>query len=160
MVAWNFQQKRIDELVGTLEKAQRANAAQDDHINQQQDRIDVLEKRNAELGKRVCELESRPVTPVMYSENSVADHCRQQAWEHVKGEVSTDGWSTGDSVNYFGFFCWGWDMRRQFNEQRPVTVTLPEGTGWSSDPYNHGRNDGISECTKAIRAAGIGVKGE
>lgn len=32
-----------------LEKAQRANAAQDDHINQQQDRIDVLERRNAEL---------------------------------------------------------------------------------------------------------------
>ena len=31
-------------LVEALEKAQRANAAQDDHINQQQDRIDQLEK--------------------------------------------------------------------------------------------------------------------
>ncbi|MDM3357449.1 ead/Ea22-like family protein [Citrobacter sp. Cb004] len=76
----------------------------------------------ARYEERIAELESLPITPVMYSENSVADHCRQQAWEQVKGEVSTDGWSTGDSVNYFGFFCWGWDMRRQYNEQRPVTV--------------------------------------
>ncbi|EBP1711777.1 ead/Ea22-like family protein [Salmonella enterica] len=49
-------------LLDELEKAQRANAAQDDHINQQQDRIDVLEKRNAELGKYAKELESRTVT--------------------------------------------------------------------------------------------------
>ncbi|MFV9258423.1 hypothetical protein ABQ433_05015 [Citrobacter freundii] len=41
-----------------------------------------------------------------------------------------------------------------------LSVELPTGTGWSSDPYNHGRNDGISECIKALRAAGIGVKGE
>lgn len=36
---------------------ERANAAQDDHINQQQDRIDALEKRNAELGKYAGEME-------------------------------------------------------------------------------------------------------
>lgn len=41
-----------------LEKAQRANAAQDDHINQQQDRIDQLEKKNAELGKYAGSLEA------------------------------------------------------------------------------------------------------
>lgn len=46
--------KRIAE----LEERERANAAQDDHINQQQDRIDTLEKRNAELGKYAGELES------------------------------------------------------------------------------------------------------
>lgn len=49
-------------LVEALEKARRANAAQDDHINQQQDRIDTLEKRNAELGKYAGELESRSVS--------------------------------------------------------------------------------------------------
>ncbi|HGB3608310.1 TPA: ead/Ea22-like family protein [Salmonella enterica subsp. enterica serovar Eastbourne] len=41
---------------------ERANAAQDDHINQQQDRIDVLERRSADLGKYAGELESRTVT--------------------------------------------------------------------------------------------------
>lgn len=45
-------------LVEALEKAQSANAAQNDHINQQQDRIEQLEKRNAELGKYAKELES------------------------------------------------------------------------------------------------------
>jgi multidrug efflux pump subunit AcrA (membrane-fusion protein) len=44
-------EKRIAEL-------ERANAAQDDHINQQQDRIDTLEKRNADLGKYAGQLEA------------------------------------------------------------------------------------------------------
>lgn len=36
-----------------LEKAQRANAAQDDHINQQQERIDQLEKGHQEAAKQI-----------------------------------------------------------------------------------------------------------
>ncbi|HBW7292480.1 TPA: hypothetical protein MFC62_003431 [Klebsiella pneumoniae] len=48
-------------LVEALEKSQRANTAQDDHINQQQDHIDRLGKQNAELGKYARELESRTV---------------------------------------------------------------------------------------------------
>ena len=45
-------------------------------------------------------------------------------------------------------------------ESQPVTVKLPSGTGWASDPYNHGGNDGISECAKELRAAGINVEAE
>lgn len=55
---WKAWQAASAELVEALEKAQRANAAQDDHINQQQDRIDILEKRNAELGREVIRLQS------------------------------------------------------------------------------------------------------
>lgn len=40
-------------LVEALEKAQRANASQDDHINQQQDRIDKLEKGHQEAAKQI-----------------------------------------------------------------------------------------------------------
>ena len=40
-------------LVEALEKARRANAAQDDHINQQQDRIDQLEKGHREAAKQI-----------------------------------------------------------------------------------------------------------
>lgn len=58
----SFSLKTVEALVEVLEVNQRANAAQDDHINQQQDRIDRLETRNAELGKYARELESRPVT--------------------------------------------------------------------------------------------------
>lgn len=45
-------------------------------------------------------------------------------------------------------------------ESQPVTVKLPSGTGWASDPYNHGYNDGISECAKELRTAGINVEAE
>lgn len=173
-------------LVESLEKAQRANAAQDDHINQQQDRINRMEKRNSELGKHVrmlekrlrgteesliaatdmvSELESRTVTPVTYSESADADHCRKWAWEQVKGEVSTEEWTTGDNITYFGFFCWGWDMRRQYNEQRPVTVNLPDCdfavvqhmSGGSVD-YCNGFVDGTQNAIRAMRAAGVDVR--
>lgn len=62
-------------------------------------------------------------TPVNFSENTDADTCRKWAWEQVKELVSADGWTLGDSITYFGFFCWGWDMRRQYNEQRPSQLT-------------------------------------
>lgn len=40
-------------LLDVLEKAQNANAAQDDHINQQQDRIEQLEKGHQEAAKQI-----------------------------------------------------------------------------------------------------------
>lgn len=43
----------LDALVEALEKAQSANAAQDDHINQQQDRIEQLEKGHQEAAKQI-----------------------------------------------------------------------------------------------------------
>lgn len=57
----SFSLKTVETLVDMLKKTQSANAAQNDHINQQQDRIDQLEKKNAELGKYARELESRTV---------------------------------------------------------------------------------------------------
>lgn len=80
-----------------------------------------LEKPD-EWGKRI--LYTAPPAPavsttVNFSENADADMCREWAWEQVKELVSTDGWDAGDCSNFFSFFCWGWDMRRQYNEQRP-----------------------------------------
>ena len=49
--------KRIAEL-------ERSNQAQDDHINQQQDRIDSLEKKNGDLGRSLGAAEKRLATPV------------------------------------------------------------------------------------------------
>ncbi|QIC87546.1 hypothetical protein F0336_14290 [Serratia liquefaciens] len=49
--------KRILEL-------ERANQSQDDHINQQQDRIDSLENTNAGLGRWLAAAEKRLATPV------------------------------------------------------------------------------------------------
>lgn len=50
---------KIERLTEALEAALRANAAQDDHINQQQDRIDTLERKNAELGRALGAAERR-----------------------------------------------------------------------------------------------------
>ncbi|PJR64983.1 hypothetical protein CWM61_09055 [Klebsiella sp. K-Nf6] len=102
----------------------------------------------------IAELESRTVTPVTYSENADADYCRKWAWEQVKDEVSTEDWTTGDSITYFGFFCWGWDMRRQYNEQRPVTVKIPYLPG------DCDRTEAHYKYQAALRAAGIKVEAE
>lgn len=77
-------------LVEALEKAQRANAAQDDHINQQQDRIEQLEKGNQYAGKRIAELESRTVT---------AESMQESAYR----AGLTAGWNLGLSNNNDGF---------------------------------------------------------
>ncbi|EPP1401203.1 hypothetical protein ACUL3X_001165 [Klebsiella oxytoca] len=50
---WMAYQAGGAELVEALEKAQTINAAQDDHINQQQDRIDQLEKGHQEAAKQI-----------------------------------------------------------------------------------------------------------
>ncbi|HHT1685071.1 TPA: hypothetical protein ACTYOT_003244 [Raoultella ornithinolytica] len=52
-MAWRAVKALSAELVEALEKAQTINAAQDDHINQQQDRIDQLEKGHQEAAKQI-----------------------------------------------------------------------------------------------------------
>lgn len=144
--AWNFQQKHIDALIAALEQSQRANAAQDDHINQQADRIEQLEKGHQEAArhttswrrlakqniaerekdiaeldaarKRIAELEARPVAPIDFKENADADFCREWAWDDIKKDLSTENWSISDGAAFYGFYLMGWDARRQFNEQR------------------------------------------
>ncbi|RZF18062.1 hypothetical protein [Serratia marcescens] len=47
-----------------IAELESANKSQDDHINQQQDRIESLEKTNAGLGQRLGAAEKRLATPV------------------------------------------------------------------------------------------------
>ncbi|CVF69571.1 ead/Ea22-like family protein [Serratia marcescens] len=47
-----------------IAELERTNQSQDDHINQQQDRIDSLEKTNAGLGRRLGDAEKLLATPV------------------------------------------------------------------------------------------------
>lgn len=122
-----------EQLIEALEKAQQRNGELETYSKTALEFREAARDENRHLKleleiaeKRIAELESRTVTPVTYSENTDADHCRKWGWEQVKGEVSTEGWTTGDNITYFGFFCWGWDMRRQYNEQRTVTVKMPK----------------------------------
>lgn len=61
---------------------------------------------------------ARELSLVEFSESDDADHCRLWAWKKVMELLTTDGWKVGDKENFYGFYCWGWDMRRQFDEQR------------------------------------------
>lgn len=93
-------------LVEALEKSQRANAAQDDHINQQQDRIDTLEKRNAELGREVIRLQSL----------KTVNAARQEA----------------ESEFHRGYSCGHKDASL---ESRTVTVKLPQAVSAGGQGY-------------------------
>lgn len=117
--------------------------------------------------KRIAELEAR-TKPIEFSVSLDDGMCRDYAWRYVKEALTPDGWTVGDNITYFGFFCWGWDMRRQYNEQRPVSVTLPEALipaiHNSGEPFMRPEPFGLylnrDDVLRALRAAGIGVKGD
>lgn len=74
-------------------------------------------------------------------------------WPQAKGNIVRDG---DDYANHFmSYAWWGWKESRT-----AIEIELPEGTGWASDPYNHGRNNGINQCAKAITSHGIRIKGK
>lgn len=132
---WSDKFREAEKRIAELERYHTAYMEWSDKTDwvQGDRRFDVvrpLGKHRADALKEYIEhLESRTVTPVTYSENLDADSCRKWAWEQVKGELSTEDWTTGDNINYFGFFCWGWDMRRQYNEQRTAGIQVIEGEG-------------------------------
>ncbi|HFF9779737.1 hypothetical protein [Serratia marcescens] len=67
-----------------IAELESANKSQDDHINQQQDRIDSLEKTNAGLGRRLGDAEKRLATPVrLLGEMLLHD------WEHRVEQQAT-----------------------------------------------------------------------
>ncbi|MEI7112744.1 hypothetical protein [Serratia sp. TMDUHS_CL] len=59
-----YSQEYVSALLARIAELERANTSQDDHINQQQDRIEFLEKTNAGLGRRLGDAEKRLATPV------------------------------------------------------------------------------------------------
>lgn len=80
-----------------------------------------LAEEAASLRAQLAELRGKDrANPIKFKENTDADMCRYWAWEQVKKELATENWAAGEGLTFYGFFCWGWDMRRQYNEQRPV----------------------------------------
>lgn len=65
------------------------------------------------------------------------EQAEKWAWEQVKRDVGTEGWTVGDNCNYYGFFLWGWRYRKQYESQRAApshpseaqTCTCPSGDG-------------------------------
>ncbi|WP_412096438.1 hypothetical protein [Citrobacter freundii] len=117
-------------------KFQKAQDALKHQALLHQSQMEAAEKRIAELREwnvglaqesferqqRIAELEARPANPINFKESADADYCRSWAWNEVKKELAPDDWTVGDNGTYYGFFCWGWDLRRQFNEQRAAGI--------------------------------------
>jgi hypothetical protein len=61
------------------------------------------------------------------------DQARDWAWKKVRRDVGTEDWTTGDHCNYFGFYCWGWTARAQYEKQRP-RASLPSR---NAVPHGH-----------------------
>ncbi|HAT1569305.1 TPA: hypothetical protein I8Y10_000619 [Kluyvera cryocrescens] len=105
-------------------------------------RLEKLAEALEARDKQIAEMQKPASKPVAQIE-VVSGVLVRERWMHSS---LTDGWHDLFSAPK--------------PESRTVTVKLPSGTGWASDPYNHGRNDGISECAKELRAAGINVEAE
>lgn len=136
------QRQRIAEL-------ERANAAQDYHINQQQDRIDVLEKRNAELGKYAGEMERYCIAYMEWSNKT----------DWVQGDKRFD------VVKPLGKHRA--DVLREYVnhlESRTVTVKLYDDCQLchygTTEDYANGYIDSQNNFIKWLAAAGIKIKGE
>ncbi|EOU4015910.1 ead/Ea22-like family protein [Salmonella enterica] len=125
----------ITALLDELEKAQRANVAQDDHINQQQDRIEQLEKGHKEAAKQI---------------NSWRRLAKQNIAE--RGKDISELESAERRIAEL-------EAREVTLPQR-----LQPGADGYDDWYVHSADDGeylkADDVIEAIRAAGIKVKGE
>lgn len=62
--------------------------------------------------------QAAPATVTLMTE----DQASKWAWDRVRQDVGTDGWTTGDSCNFFGFFLHGWNYRGQYELQRRAAL--------------------------------------
>ena len=110
-------------LVETLEKAQRANAAQDDHINQQQDRINRMEKRNSELGKRLRGTEESLI--------AATDMVRELESRTVTVKLPADRLAESEVSDYDGteFYRAGWNARGKADKE----ALTAQGIKWEAE---------------------------
>ncbi|WP_316502025.1 hypothetical protein [Klebsiella aerogenes] len=122
----------IDALVEALEKAQRTNAAQDDHINQQQDRIEQLERGNRYAAKRISSWRRLAKQSIAEQEKCVneLDAARQRIVELDRKNSELDSLTQR------------WAVERAENaeriaelEPRTVTVKLPQAVSAGGQGY-------------------------
>ena len=114
-LAWNVQQAKIIALLAELEAKDkrieelgRANQSQDDHINQQQDIIESLEKKNVDLGRALGAAEKRLATPV-----------------RLLGEMLPHEWERAERQAAFQHRKIAWDARRQKTRKQYWLLASP-----------------------------------
>ena len=61
------------------------------------------------------------------------DRACKWAWDQVREDVGTDGWTAGESCTFYGFFLWGWNYRGQYETQRPAAPPAPAGVAVAAE---------------------------
>ena len=162
-------------LLGELEKLQQANASQDDHINQQEDRVESLEKKNSDLGKalgksekHISELETRGFSSAV--SDVLAERRRQvtvEGWSPEHDDLHDSGELAGAAACYAHYTnARGWVFPTNPGDYQ----SADEPNNWPWDPAwwkpTNPRRDLVkagalilAEIERIDRAAGIG-KGE
>lgn len=100
-------------LLDELEKAQRANVAQDDHINQQQDRIEQLEKGHQEAAKQINSWRRLAKQNIAERGKDISEleAARQRIAELEARKVNLSKLSVGEVMHMSGFsrdYAEGW----------------------------------------------------
>lgn len=72
-----------------------------------------------EAGRSASHALEAPAAPVTLM---TEDQASRWAWDQIREEVGTKGWTAGDSSNFFGFFLHGWNYRGQYELQRPAAL--------------------------------------
>ncbi len=163
-------------LVEALEKAQRANAAQDDHINQQQDRIDQLEMGCRHAAKRINSWRRLAKRSIAEQEKCVdeLDAARQRIVELDRKNSELDSltqrWAVERAENAERIAELDAELEREREKSRRVmsriselesrAVKLPKkNIGWDRDEEDCW-NNAIDACAEVLAAAGIKVEAE
>lgn len=152
-------------LLDEREAKDKVWSAQDNHINQQADRIESLEKKNGDLGRaleaaerRIAELEARAFNPAIL--DVIAERQRQQSvegWmpehddEHCNGELAMAAVcyiNEIGTVNRNGGKPWGWPWDASWWKPNARRRNLVKAGALI-----------LAEIERIDRAAGIG-KGE
>lgn len=71
--------------------------------------------------RRIDDAGAQPAPITLMTE----DRACTWAWDQVREDVGTEGWTTSESCNFYGFFMWGWIYRGQYETQRPPAPPAP-----------------------------------
>lgn len=145
-----------------LEAVERAKAAQDDHINQQQCRVDWLEAANSGLGKALCAAEAEIARRDAAGDKPFAYAYRYAGCETCSGfEAWRDELSTERPAEWMIETGKVTDLKVLYTAAQPLKVVelpLPEndgGTDWQGDITAGCVNQMLGKCINALNAAGV-----
>ena len=85
----------------------------------------IADDKGRELVNRaMLRLADQEAAPVQQAEQEPVENsfeAQKSAFDALKERLSAENWTAGETCNFFGFFCWGWDYALgRFSATHPV----------------------------------------